>query len=540
MQRDASIACPLLKVGPPQYTFYACPRGALRQAQTELNPCCASRWWPRSPTSVVTFVAGLRAHSLALLSEAGHNASDFLALLLSFVAVYFQIPPRRPSRTFGYQRAGVLAAFINAATLIVIAIWIGIEAIHRLSAPVAVQPRLMMIVAAAGVVMNGVIAALLWGVARDVNLRSAFLHMAGDTLSTAAVIAGGAGILLTGQNWIDPVLSLLIAALILWTSLASSARRSTFCWKARPAASRSTRFAPAWKRSRASSTSTTCTSGASARTPRAGLPRDHRRHSAVGERLHPGQAQPRAQGALPHQPHHHPVRAHGLRGAGRLRRAHGRDDWQPEPTRRSASTLRTASSSSSPSATVGPPSSIPLSAVEFLLPRTNEQHLPLHARRPAAAPAWLLHEPETVYQRTGPPVHHLFHDYQRTEVMIPMRDGVKLHAVILKPADIAAPLPFLIQRTPYGVDGTNRASFFGQPPRAGPRRLHLRRRGHSRPLQERRRVHHEPAAGRSIATPKPSTKAPTPTTPSPGCSRTSPATTAAPASSAPAIPAFWP
>jgi len=168
---------------------------------------------------VVTFIAGLRAHSLALLSESGHNASDFLALLLSFVAVYFQSRPADHSKTFGYQRAGVLAAFINAATLIVIAIWIGVEAVHRLSEPVAVQPRLMMIVAAAGVVMNGVIAALLWRVARDVNLRSAFIHMAGDTLSTAAVIAGGAGILLTGHNWIDPVLSLLIAALIFWTSL---------------------------------------------------------------------------------------------------------------------------------------------------------------------------------------------------------------------------------------------------------------------------------------------------------------------------------
>ncbi len=167
----------------------------------------------------VTFVAGLRAHSLALLSEAGHNASDFLALLLSFAAVYFQSRPADDSKTFGYQRAGVLAAFINAATLIVISLWIAVEAIHRLSAPVAVQPRLMMIVAAAGVVMNGVIAALLWGVARDVNLRSAFLHMAGDTLSTAAVIAGGAGILLTGKNWIDPALSLLIAALILWSSV---------------------------------------------------------------------------------------------------------------------------------------------------------------------------------------------------------------------------------------------------------------------------------------------------------------------------------
>jgi cobalt-zinc-cadmium efflux system protein len=168
---------------------------------------------------VVTFVAGLRAHSLALLSESGHNASDFLALLLSFAAVYFQSRPADHSKTFGYQRAGVLAAFLNAGTLIVISLWIGFEAIHRLSAPVAVAPWPMMIVAAAGVAMNGVIAALLWRVARDVNLRSAFLHMAGDTLSTAAVIAGGAGILLSGRNWIDPVLSLIIAALILWSSL---------------------------------------------------------------------------------------------------------------------------------------------------------------------------------------------------------------------------------------------------------------------------------------------------------------------------------
>jgi cobalt-zinc-cadmium efflux system protein len=166
----------------------------------------------------VTFIAGLRAHSLALLSEAGHNVSDFLALLLSFAAVYFHSRPADDARTFGYQRAGVLAAFINAGSLMVISVWIGLEAVHRLYAPVAVQPKLMMVVAAAGVLMNGVIAALLWGVARDVNLRSAFLHMAGDTLSTAAVIAGGAAILLSGQNWIDPVLSLVIAALILWSS----------------------------------------------------------------------------------------------------------------------------------------------------------------------------------------------------------------------------------------------------------------------------------------------------------------------------------
>ena len=73
-------------------------------------------------------------------------------------------------------------------------------------------------------------------------------------------------------------------------------------------------------------------------------------------------------------------------------------------------------------------------------------------------------EPNDRYRRTGPPVHHLFHDYQRTEAMIPMRDGVKLHTLVLKPADINAPLPFIIQRTPYGVDGVNRASFFGSRP----------------------------------------------------------------------------
>ena len=72
----------------------------------------------------VTFAAGLRAHSLALLSEAGHNVSDFLALLLSFAAVYFQSRPASHAKTFGYQRAGVLAAFINAGTLIVISLWI--------------------------------------------------------------------------------------------------------------------------------------------------------------------------------------------------------------------------------------------------------------------------------------------------------------------------------------------------------------------------------------------------------------------------------
>ncbi len=165
-----------------------------------------------------TLVFGIRAHSLALISEAGHNASDSLAIILSFVAVYFQSRPATDRKTFGYQRAGVLAAFVNAVTLMVLAAWIALSAIHRLYTPVDVAPRMMMAVAAAGVLMNGAIAGLLWKFSGDVNIRSVFLHMLGDTLSTAAVIAGGAAILFTHLQWIDPALSLLIAGMILYSS----------------------------------------------------------------------------------------------------------------------------------------------------------------------------------------------------------------------------------------------------------------------------------------------------------------------------------
>jgi cobalt-zinc-cadmium efflux system protein len=166
-----------------------------------------------------TFYFGLRAHSLALISEAGHNVSDLLAIALSFVAVYFQARPATDQKTFGYQRAGVLAAFVNAVTLVVLSAWIAIEAIHRIAAPAAVQPKTMMYVAAAGVLMNGTVATLLWRFSGDVNIRSVFQHMLGDTLSTAAVIAGGAAILFSGMSRIDPALSIVIAGVILWSSV---------------------------------------------------------------------------------------------------------------------------------------------------------------------------------------------------------------------------------------------------------------------------------------------------------------------------------
>jgi cobalt-zinc-cadmium efflux system protein len=167
---------------------------------------------------VLAVVVGIRARSLALISEGGHNLSDFLALLLSLVAVYLHARPPDPARTYGYQRAGVLAAFVNALSLVGLTFYLFYEAVHRLMAPVEVAPRPMIAVAAAGVVMNATIAWMLYRAGNDVNLRSALLHELGDTLSTAAVIVGGWAILRTGQNWIDPALSFGIAAMILWSA----------------------------------------------------------------------------------------------------------------------------------------------------------------------------------------------------------------------------------------------------------------------------------------------------------------------------------
>jgi cobalt-zinc-cadmium efflux system protein len=166
---------------------------------------------------VLLVVAGIRAHSLALLSEAGHNLSDFLALLLSLVAVYLQSRPASSTKTYGYHRAGVLAALVNAVSLVAVSFFIFYEAFHRLQHPEHVQASVMMWVAGAGVVMNGVIALLLYRSGGDVNIRSALLHEVGDTLSTAAVIAGGWAILVTRDYWIDSALSFAIGALILWS-----------------------------------------------------------------------------------------------------------------------------------------------------------------------------------------------------------------------------------------------------------------------------------------------------------------------------------
>jgi cobalt-zinc-cadmium efflux system protein len=167
---------------------------------------------------VLLLVMGMRAHSLALLSEAGHNVSDFLAILLSLGAAFLQRRPPSATKTFGYHRAGVLAAFVNALLLVGIAFYIFVEAAQRLTRPPAVGAATMIWVAAVGVALNGAISIMLYRSGHDLNTRSVFVHMLGDTLSTGAVIVGAWTILVTGKTWIDPALSFGIGALILWSS----------------------------------------------------------------------------------------------------------------------------------------------------------------------------------------------------------------------------------------------------------------------------------------------------------------------------------
>ena len=168
---------------------------------------------------VVEAVAGFRAGSLALLSDAGHNFTDAVALLLAWFGCYLQAKPADEVKTYGYHRAGVLAAFINATTLVALSLWIFWESYHRLRNPQPVAENVMMAVAALGLVVNG---AIMWGLRpasrRDINIRSAFVHMAGDAAGSVAIIAGALGIRYTGWQQIDPVLSILIGGLIIWTA----------------------------------------------------------------------------------------------------------------------------------------------------------------------------------------------------------------------------------------------------------------------------------------------------------------------------------
>ena len=164
-------------------------------------------------------VAGLYAHSLALLSDAAHNFSDALALIFSWYALRIAQRPADADRTYGWHRVGILAALANSVSLVAMALFIFYEAVRRLLDSEPVQNGPMIVVALVAVVLNVVIS--LWlrhGAEHDLNLRSAYLHMLGDAVSSAGVVVAGIVIALTGARIVDPIVSILIGALILWRS----------------------------------------------------------------------------------------------------------------------------------------------------------------------------------------------------------------------------------------------------------------------------------------------------------------------------------
>ena len=168
---------------------------------------------------LVELVAGLQAHSLALLSDAGHNFTDALAIGLTWIGLRLQAKPADETKTYGYHRAGVLAAFVNALTLVALSAWILYESVLRLRTPEAVNETVMMAVAGLGLVLNGgIMIALRAASKNDINIRSAFVHMLGDAPGSVAIIVGAIAIRYSGWVRVDPLLSIVIALLIIWTA----------------------------------------------------------------------------------------------------------------------------------------------------------------------------------------------------------------------------------------------------------------------------------------------------------------------------------
>ncbi|HEY3331081.1 MAG TPA: cation diffusion facilitator family transporter [Capsulimonadaceae bacterium] len=162
---------------------------------------------------------GYKANSLALLSDAGHNFSDALALGLAAYAVWIARRPANARKTFGYHRVAILTALFNAGSLIAIAVGIVIEAISRFRNPEPLDGNIMLAVSAVALLMNTVIAALLHQHSHsDLNVRAAFIHMAGDALSALAVIIAALVFNATGWMIVDPIVSTMIAIFILWSS----------------------------------------------------------------------------------------------------------------------------------------------------------------------------------------------------------------------------------------------------------------------------------------------------------------------------------
>ena len=169
---------------------------------------------------IVETIFGFMADSVALVADAGHNLSDVLGLIVAWAGATMARRSRSPRFTFGLKKASILAALINSLFLLLAVGAIATEAVHRLIEPTTAHAPTVIAVAAVGIVVNGATALLfVRGRAHDINIRAAYLHMTADAGISAAVVVAGAVILWTGQQWVDPVMSLAIAAVILWGSI---------------------------------------------------------------------------------------------------------------------------------------------------------------------------------------------------------------------------------------------------------------------------------------------------------------------------------
>lgn len=164
-------------------------------------------------------IGGMISGSMSLLSDAAHNLSDVISLIISFLAARLSRRKATERETFGFRRSEILAAFINSSTLIIISVIIFVEAIRRLMNPVEISSGLMIWLAVASILVNGLSALLIHKDSHDnMNMRAAYLHLFGDMLTSVAVLAGGLAIRYLKWYWTDPLFSLLIAVYLLWLS----------------------------------------------------------------------------------------------------------------------------------------------------------------------------------------------------------------------------------------------------------------------------------------------------------------------------------
>jgi cobalt-zinc-cadmium efflux system protein len=179
-------------------------------------------------------VGGFLGRSVALLNDAVHNLSDVPALGISWLAMRWAERPADSEKTYGYHRAGTLAAFTNALVLVFLSLWLGYEALQRLRAPVNVVESWMIWTSLAALGVNGGITLALVRGRNDLNLRSILIHNFGDALSNVAIIAGAIVIRMTGAQWLDPILGLAIGLLVLWSSIGILRESSHILLEGRP------------------------------------------------------------------------------------------------------------------------------------------------------------------------------------------------------------------------------------------------------------------------------------------------------------------